>query len=249
MFIEEFCSLDIIRQLIVNDWENGKADNIVRRIESIYMKKFQEDIKVDKNDQRKFLSALYSIISEIEPEHILQTGTLYGFTSLCIALALNNNRKKGVLETIDPEPYFYGNDEKKNPVSYARKVLEDPEVRSRVIFHRGYSVKINDSSRNDLPDAPEDILMSFTNKKQTDFLIIDGDHSYEGVFLDLEVGFRTLRPNGPRLIFVHDYASIPEVKKAVRDWRNKHRGLTNFRVYNENCGFCLIQCHQGLLLE
>ncbi len=113
-----------------------------------------------------------------------------------------------------------------------------------MVFHRGYSVKAWDSERQDLPEAPEAILPELARYRQTDLLVVDGDHTFSGTFWDLEIGCRALRPDGARLIHVHDYSSIPEVRKAVRTWVGLHKGETDYRVWSRHSGFALIQFGQ-----
>ena len=202
---------------------------------------------MDPVDQQRYLSALYTLIQFIHARHVIETGTFTGCTTAAMACAMSDLHSGGVIETIDPAPSRYGGFDTNDPVSIASRVLTQA-FPDRVILHQGYSVLAWDNSRNELPPVPQGILTELALRPpKTDLLLIDGDHSYAGTYWDLQVGCRTLRPDGPRLIFAHDYHSIAEVRQAVRDWRRQHHPWIVFRAYSKNSGFALIQCHPALI--
>ena len=55
-----------------------------------------------------------------------------------------------------------------------------------------------------------------------DFIYIDGDHSYEGVKIDLEQAVRFVKSNG--IICGHDF-QMDSVSQAVRDYCKQHNHL------------------------
>jgi predicted O-methyltransferase YrrM len=63
-----------------------------------------------------------------------------------------------------------------------------------------------------------------SSDKQLDFIFIDGDHSYERCYEDLNLWYDLVRPNG--LFSGHDY-SLPGVNKAIADFR-KSRNIKGF---------------------
>lgn len=226
-------------------WKNSCL-NLSKRVEKIYHRAGIEGY-VDTIDQQYFLSALYSIVMATQPTHIIETGTYIGCSAIAMACALEDSGSEGVIETIDPQPYRYGKMPFTNPVSIAKAAAYSGDFSDRIFFHRGYSVKPFDFERQDVPNAPQGILHHLAIKRQADFLVIDGDHTYKGTFWDLEIGHRSLRPDGPRMIVVHDYKSIPTVRRAVREWAKLYKPAIELRSYNKNCGFALIQCKPGLL--
>jgi predicted O-methyltransferase YrrM len=243
--MNQLSDIDGLCEKIRFDWESASA-GICRRIEALYRENGVE-MHTDPIDQQQYLSALYTIVKFTDARHVIETGTFIGCTTAAMACAMNDLDSGGVIETIDPAPSRYGGFDVKNPVSIASRVL----IRAfsdRVILHRGYSVQAWDDSRNELPEVPQGILTELALKPpKTDFLLIDGDHSYAGAYWDLTVGCRTLRPDGPRLVFVHDYHSIAEVRQAVRDWRRRNHPWIVFRAYSKNSGFALMQCHPALI--
>lgn len=53
-----------------------------------------------------------------------------------------------------------------------------------------------------------------------DFILLDGDHSYDGIKNDLEVYYPKLKKGGH--IFIHD-TYLPDVQKAMHDFRDENR--------------------------
>jgi hypothetical protein len=240
-------NIDAICYAIKNDWEDNRL-KVARTIEMIY-KNAGLDIFLDKGDQEHYLSAIYSITKMIRPARVIQTGTFIGGTLLSVLVAFKEFNIDGIIDTIDPEPSFYGEGIIKNPVNIIRTTIDKNNLSNMVKFHRGYSVKAWDSQRLELPDVPEGVLYHLSGTAFADFLIVDGDHTFEGTFWDLEIGFRSLKKNGARMIFVHDYASIPEVRNAIKCWKKLHSQKLLFRANNERNGFAIFQCLPELLLN
>jgi predicted O-methyltransferase YrrM len=244
--MNHFINIDSLCDRIRNDWKSDSAP-LCRRIEAIYRENGIE-MTTDPIDQQQYLSALFTIVKLIDARHIIETGTFVGCTTAAMACAMNDLHSDGVIETIDPAPWQYGGFDRKDPVAIAEQVLRQA-FSNRVILHRGYSVQTWDESRNELPDVPRGVLAELAlQPPKTDFLLIDGDHSYQGAWWDLKIGCRTLRPDGPRLVFVHDYHSISDVRQAVRDWHRRNQPWIVFRAYSKNSGFALMQCHPALIM-
>lgn len=190
-------------------------------------------------DTGVFLHTLYTAVRTLAPRVVVQTGTWVGFSSVAIALGLEDNGR-GVLHTIDPEPGRYFG--VRNPVSTARRVVAEAGLSERVRFVAGYSTVPGDRGRMDLPRRPHWCLRRLARTEPgIDLLVVDGDHTFNGCLLDLVVGAEGLAPDGPRLIVVHDYRGIPAVREAVRAWRAQRAG-TRLRVVPCRCGIALLHC-------
>jgi hypothetical protein len=243
--MNHFPDIDTLCEHIRNGWTSSQM--LCRRIERIYRESGAE-MTTDPTDQQFYLSTLFTIIKAIDARHVIETGTFVGCSTAVMACAMDDLNTDGVIETIDPAPPRYGGFDVRDPVSVANRVLMG-HFAHRVILHRGYSVSAWDDSRNELPSAPQGILTQLASgQAKTDLLLIDGDHSYPGAYWDMKIGCRTLRPDGPRLIFVHDYHSIPDVRQAVRDWRMQNSQWVELRAYRKNSGFALMQCHPALIM-
>lgn len=237
--MERTYDLATICTLIRRGWEENRRE-LCTAIEDIYAST-GIDGKLDPNDQHYYLSALYSIVGAIRPQHIIQTGTYVGGSTLAMALALRDFGIDGVIDTIDPEPNCYGNLHGFDPVGIARNAVQQAGLSAYVRFHRGYSVMAWDKDRINITDAPEGVLYNFITPKTADLVIIDGDHTLNGTFWDMEIGSRTLRPDGPGLLFVHDYKAIPSVRDAIRYWKRLNSSSFLFRGCPERNGFALLQ--------
>lgn len=78
-----------------------------------------------------------------------------------------------------------------------------------------------------------DILQNF-HDGYFDMIYVDGDHSYDGVFTDLEIARFKVKKDG--LICGHDYTQkkFPEVFNAVNDFCEKY-GLNIKYITNDGC--------------
>jgi len=215
-------------------------EQICNRIERIHVQAGNPR-RLDRTDQAYFLSVLYTIVQMLPIEDVLQTGTCVGDSAIAMALALQDCRRRGVVETIDPEPIRYGGVDLVNPVGMARNAVAAAGLSDRIVFHHGYSLMPYDRTRGDMPPAPYNVLPWLASRPRFDFLVIDGDHSFEGVTGDLEFGTQCLRPGGPNLVLVHDYHGIPTVRSGVREWLKARSDIADFRVYDQGCGFALIR--------
>jgi predicted O-methyltransferase YrrM len=188
-------------------------------------------------DLRAFLSLLYLAVRFYRPQAVVQTGTFVGTSSVAIALAMRDN-EEGELYTIDPEPpAYFGIDQ---PVAIARRVVDSAALTQHVRFVRGYSTVPLDRGRMRLPAAPPWQLLRVPCRGRYDMLVVDGDHTFRGCYLDLIHGAQGLRSRGPQMIVVHDYLGIPEVRRAVQRWAGKRKaGLPT--VVPSPCGIALFQ--------
>jgi predicted O-methyltransferase YrrM len=233
--------LDDAVALIRTAFADG-TEALCARIEAIHSLT-QHPRGLDRIDQAFFLTALYTIVRRFHMTHIVQTGTYVGDSALAVALALHDAGNGGVLDTIDPEPSQYAGNSLPNPVDLARLSVTAGGLHDHVVFHRGYSTEPWDRSRGDQPVAPRHLLRTLAASPRYDLLVIDGDHSFEGVLWDLEIGQLCLRPDGPRMIFVHDYHGIHAVREGVRHWIRMRETAIDQRVYDRGCGFALLHVH------
>lgn len=64
------------------------------------------------------------------------------------------------------------------------------------------------------------MITTITDKPEFDFIFVDGDHSYEATLADCEAYYPLLKKGG--FFCGHDYSSIPDVKRAVDEFRKKN---------------------------
>ncbi len=161
----------------------------------------------------------YSFVRLMQPERMAETGTFAGYSSLCIAQAMEDN-KKGHLDCFDlfaPCSPNYKSpliDSPKTMLEVARGHLTQAGLAHRVTFHQG------DSSAN--------ISQVFQQEGETlDMAFIDGDHTHLGAIKDWEAIDRCLKPNG--YVLFHD--TIP----AGCAWVGPLEVLENLKKQSGDC--------------
>jgi predicted O-methyltransferase YrrM len=189
------------------------------------------------SDLCTFISFLYQCVRILRPRVIVQTGTAAGTSTMAMALAIRENGF-GHVYTIDPEPpEYFGIRE---PVAIARRIAGAAQLDQHIAFIRGYSTVALDGGRMALPSAPQWSLPSLYRTVQADMVVIDGDHTLLGCFLDLVHGSAGLARDGPRIIVCHDYLGIADVRAAVSMWRPLMK-VRDDRLIRTACGIKFIQ--------
>lgn len=135
---------------------------------------------------------LQEIVQQEKPHTIIETGLGYGFAALNVFAA-----KKFPVEdkfrfiTIDPN-------QEKGFANIGLQLLRESEVLKYVEFHETPSEIV-------LPHLLED-------GRQADFAVVDGNHHFEHVFVDLFYLGRILKPGS--LIFLDDL-QLPGIRKVT----------------------------------
>ena len=133
------------------------------------------------------------------PRYSLEIGSYVGASAYFIGSALRQQREHGVLLCIDT----WTNDAMtEGPTDTWSDFHANTEsIREQIVPIRGFST-----------DVSEDV------KKVTDsiqFMLIDGDHSYEGVKADWETYKAFLHPGS--VVVFHDIAWAEGVQRVVRE--------------------------------
>lgn len=84
-----------------------------------------------------------------------------------------------------------------------------------------------------LQDTSANVAKQFANDK-LDFIFIDGDHSFERCFEDLNLWYDKIKPGG--LFSGHDY-SLPGVNKALLEFRQNKKIKGFFKVIPNDVWF------------
>lgn len=161
---------------------------------------------------------LYATLSQYMAQHangsinILETGTARGFSSLCMAKALNDKQQPGKIMTFDVLPHhtkMYWNCISDNQGAQTRaELLHDyqPLIDEFIIFYQG-DTKI-ELDKIEIPH----IHLAF----------LDGQHTYDYVMH--EFGYVTKRQKPGDILFFDDYTSqfYPGIVRAVDEICEKH---------------------------
>lgn len=144
---------------------------------------------------------------------ILETGTARGFSSLCMAKALDDSQVSGSILTFDVLPHkkkMYWNcvtDHEQGSIT-RQKLLEPWEnlVNNYIIFYQGYS-------KIELPKI---------GLQRINFAFLDGAHTYDDVFSEFQI-IKDCQEGGDIIIF-DDYNDqlFPGIVKAVDEICNQY---------------------------
>ena len=128
----------------------------------------------------------------------LETGLGYGIATLFICEALLANGSDGRHVAADPYQFSALPGHRTTYVGVGLQILEDAGVRDLVEFYAAESQIV-------LPRL-------LAEGRRFDLAFLDGNHRFEGVFLDLIYSGRLLREGG--IVFVDD-TRLPGVRRAV----------------------------------
>ena len=136
--------------------------------------------------------SLQKFIQDEDPQRVIEIGLGYGFSALNVFAAKDLSKKSDFrFITIDPN-------QESRFSNVGLQLLREIDVFEYVEFH-------NDSSELVLPR----LIMT---KEKADFAVVDGNHRFEHVFVDLFFLGRILKPGS--LIFLDDMQLLG-IKKAV----------------------------------
>jgi len=135
---------------------------------------------------------LQKLIQDEDPKTVIEIGLGYGFAALNVFAAKDLSKKSDFrFITIDPNQYS-------RFLNVGLQLLREVGVIEHVDFHK-------DPSEIALPRL-------ITAKEKAEFAVVDGNHRFEHVFVDLFFLGRVLKPGS--LIFLDDI-QLPGIKKAV----------------------------------
>ena len=143
---------------------------------------------------------------------IIETGTARGFSSLCMAKALQDNQTAGTIVTFDVLPHrekMYWNciaDHEKGPLTRQELLqLWSDLVEVYIVFHQGYS-------RIELPKVA---------LQRVNFAFLDGAHTFDDVMFEFKA-IKDSQIAGDMIVFDdYDIHSYPGIVKAVDEICNK----------------------------
>jgi hypothetical protein len=145
---------------------------------------------------------LYALVRRHRPRSILEIGTGRGFGALCMAMALEDSGGPGTIVTVDTlgadDPQDWALDDGHGPRVARlcrREVWErhvEPRLRGRVVQMQGSSF---DALRRAIDEG-----------RETDFVYIDGDHTYPVVRHDFYASLLLARP--PFRMLLDDYTPL-----------------------------------------
>ncbi len=167
--------------------------------------------------------------SDISNINILETGTARGFSSLCMAKALNDSNICGRIFTFDVLPHSI-------PI-YWNCIDDTDGIKSRTELLKNYADLANKYIIFYQGDTKYELTKLYINR--INFAFIDGMHNYE--YVSNEVNYVIDKQNKGDIIFFDDYSDrlFPGVVKAVNDACKKNNYNMKVIKIDENRGYVL----------
>lgn len=153
--------------------------------------------------------SISQLVAFFSPQTLFEFGTFNGRTTLHLAL---NAPDQAVVYTIDIKKgqFEFGADTPFFTNMQVGECFLGSSVEKKIVMLTG------DSKRFDFTQFNNGI----------DFILIDGDHSYNAVMYDSKIAFQMVSPGG--LIIWHDYLLVNDVTRAILDI-SKDRELFNLK--------------------
>lgn len=149
----------------------------------------------------RIVAALHLVRKPDAPFRMAEIGTLYGIGAIAIYDQVRFRARQPHMTIIDPLEGYYG----AGAIDYVSTVPVTPDV---LAANLAVFAVPDDAVTVVAALSESDEALSATRNEEYDLLIIDGDHSREGVERDFENYFGRVRPGG--LVIVDDY--------GVKEW-------------------------------
>jgi len=139
---------------------------------------------------------------------ILEIGTLFGVGAAAVYEAAANECDNVHLTVIDPLDGYYA--------SGNRDILTGARVNETTLRHNWARAPIPEEDYTIIKHLSTDsAAIEEARQRQYDVLIIDGDHSFDGVKFDFEHYAPMMRPGGYILFDDYDVEEWPDIKRYV----------------------------------
>ena len=169
----------------------------------------------------------YGLVRALRPEHVLVIGSGYGFSVVCLALGLKDNRR-GRLSFVDPSYSLLGNGPA-NTIGGVNFWRDPVQVRSH--FARFGVEDIVTHYKH----TSEDFFARYAEfgLPTIDMAFIDGNHSYAHVQHDVAASLRHSRKNAyfflhDTNIYIREFLRHAGVKRWLRSKANRHKAAFEY---------------------
>lgn len=142
----------------------------------------------------------------------VEIGSLFGGSAILAGLCMNKLEKGYRIICIDPMDGYYGEGE----VDPVTRIVPTAPVFRKNMIHWGLQDSVSLIEKKSI-SGDLDKEMYFIDGDRIDVMFIDGDHSYDGLWNDLELSIYHLP--FPRYIVIHDYRPNADgVVRAAREF-------------------------------
>jgi len=153
---------------------------------------------------------LYSLVTKFRPKHILEIGRAQGYSTMCMAWALNKNQIDGDIISVDPIPFDSANNffvDWENDQEPKFQEISTSELWKR------YADKNLLNKITVLTCYSDELLEK--NLPKFDFCYIDGHHIYEAVMCDFSVFLNKANEQFACLFDDYSVNAITKMDKAI----------------------------------
>ena len=156
---------------------------------------------------------LYALITKIKPKTVLEIGTAEGYSTLCMAWAMTENKIEGKIFTVDPKSH-------QQAIERRIKINENDEPINMILSTEELWNKFASQEWIDKIEVITGYSGEVLRSKQfpeIEFCYIDGSHVYEAVKHDFYAFLQTASENFSLLF--DDYATNEnkDVAKVIRE--------------------------------
>jgi predicted O-methyltransferase YrrM len=154
------------------------------------------------------LRCLVALATKRTEVSILEIGTLFGVGAAAVYEAAANECDSVHLTVIDPRDGYYA--------SGHRDILTGARVNETTLRHNWSRAPIPEENYTIIKYlSTESAALEEARQREYDVLIIDGDHSFDGVKFDFEHYASMVRPGGYILFDDYDVEEWPDIKRYV----------------------------------
>jgi len=156
---------------------------------------------------------LYALITKIKPKTVLEIGTAEGYSTLCMAWAMTENKIEGKIFTVDPKSH-------QQAIERRIKINENDEPISMILSTEELWNKFASQEWIDKIEVITGYSWEVLKSKQfpeIEFCYIDGSHVYEAVKHDFYAFLQTASENFSLLFDDYTTNENKDVTKVIRE--------------------------------
>ena len=199
----------------------------------------REQMRIWRNDNRKFREALFACLVQFKPKVCLEIGTHLGQSTEVFQNYFDEYQPDGIVVTVDI--HKYKDIESKN----VKQLIVHPHVNNSSDWHYVKNEELLDHNVDSVVKNTELIKESIRNfsANQFDFCFLDGDHQRESVIKDFAISRSLLKE--PQYILFDDteddgggHDSVDVYNEIVAE--EKYNIYDFSKEWNVYCGCALI---------
>mgnify|MGYP001609893636 CR=1 FL=1 len=179
--------------------------------------------------ERTYYASFAGLGRKYVPQRVLEIGVRFGYSGIAITSGALAGGASSPTTYVGLDAEFFGGHTRDQDYGLYRSNAVAAENFKRFRPEADATFYTCDTRRG---------LPAEVTQQQFDFINVDGDHSYEGAYGDLQRVWPLLNPGG--LVIVDDTEMV-DVKRAIEQFRDEHlEELEGFQWYANERGFALL---------